>query len=177
MEKQQKVKIVDEVNGYMAGAKAVVLTSFERLTVEAETKLRRDVRKANGRYKVVRNTLARRALVGDQWADVRRELVGNTALSFADGDVVGLLKALVDFSKENENFKIKCGVVEGKPMTDAEVKRLASLPSREVLVAQLLATLQAPIRNLVNVLSAPHRNLAMAVKAIADKKSGEAAQA
>ena len=173
MDKQTKVRIVDDVGSWMASANGVVLTSFERITVEDECRLRKQMREVNGRYKVVRNTLARRALVGDEWSELRQQLVGNTSLSFIDGDVVGALKVLVDFSKANPTFKIKCGVVDGRALSDEEVKRLASLPPRETLIAQLLGVLQSPVRNLVSLLSAPHRNIALVTKAIADKKSGE----
>jgi len=176
MDKQTKVKVVAEVAGLAEQAKAVVLTSFKGLTVEAETKLRRDVRQVQGTYRVVRNTLARRAMTDDQWAELRKDFQGNTALVFTNDDVVGLMKTLVDFAKENEALSIRGGVFEGKPLTKNDVVALANMPPREVLIARLLGVMQSPLTGLMNVLTGSVRNLAQVVKAIADKKAeaGEA---
>lgn len=176
MEKDTKVKVVAEVTELAEQAKAVVLAGFTGLSVEDETKLRREVREVNGAYRVVRNTLARRALADEQWEGVRAELKGNTALAFTNEDVVGLMKTLVDFSKDNKALSIKCGLLDGKPLSAEDVKSLASMPPREVLLSRLANVLQSPIVGLVNVLSGNIRNLAQVVKALADKKSegGEA---
>lgn len=176
MDKQTKVKVVAEVAQLAGQAKAVVLTNFKGLTVEAETKLRRDVRQIQGTYRVVRNTLARRAMTEDQWTELRKDFQGNTALVFTNDDVVGLMKTLVDFAKDNEALTIKGGVFEGKPLTKKDVEALANMPPREVLIARLLGAMQSPLRGLMNVLTGSVRNLAQVVKAIADKKAeaGEA---
>lgn len=174
MDKQAKDKVVAEITELAGRSKAVVAAGFSKFTVEDETALRRNIRKATGRYCVVRNTLAKRALVGERWQSLHGSLTGNTALIFADKDVVGVMKTLVDFSKDRQNLTIKAGVFEGKAMTLADIKVLASMPPREVLIGRLLGILTQPMRGLVTVLSALPRSLAVVVKAVADKKAKEA---
>jgi len=176
MHRDKKTQVVAEISQLADSAKAVVATGFSGLTVEAETKLRRQIREAEATYRVVRCTLARRALDGERWGTLRGELEGNTALAFTEGDPVALMKALVDFSKENKALTIKCGVLQDDSLSADEVKTLASLPPRDVLLAQLLGVMESPLRGLVTVMSGPVRNLAQVVKAIADKQ-GEGAGA
>ncbi len=173
MDKQTKVKVVAEVSEMTEQAKAIVLTGFTGLSVEAETQLRRDVRAVAGKYRVVRNTLAKLVMADEKWDDIKSELSGNTAIAFSDEDVVGLMKALVDFSKANKGLTIKCGMLDGKVLSADEVKVLATLPSREVLLARLLGALQSPLTGFMNVLTGSVRNLAQVLKAVADKNPEE----
>ena len=171
MDRQTKVEVVSEVTKLAEQSKAIVLTGFTGLSVEAETKLRRNVREAEGTYRVVRNTLAHRAMADEQWSELRKQFQGNNAFAFANGDVIALMKAIVDFAKENEGFVIKGGVFEGNNLSPEDVKALASMPPREVLLGRLANVLQSPLTGLMNVLTGTVRNFAQVVKALADKKS------
>ena len=170
MDKQTKVRVVSEVTELAEQSKAVVLAGFTGLTVEAETKLRKSVREAEGTYRVIRNTLAHRAMADEQWAELRNQFQGNNAFAFTNTDVIALMKTLVDFAKENEGLTIKGGFFEGKPLSADDVKTLANMPPREQLLGMLANVLQSPIQRLHTVLTGTTRKFAQVCKALADKK-------
>lgn len=171
MDKQTKVEVVAQVTKAAEASKAIVLAGFSGLTVEAETQLRRDIRNVEGKYQVVRNTLMRRSLSEAQLDALGDSLSGNNAIVYSAGDPVALMKAVVDFAKENKSLEIKCGVLDDNALTAEQVKAMADMPSREVLLSRLANVLQSPIVGLANVLSASTRDLAVVLKAVADQKS------
>lgn len=168
-EKQQIVKnLADRLKNSAAG----VLVEYKGINVADDTVLRSNFRAANIKYDVVKNTLLKLAAKEAGLEDLSAVLEGTTSLATSDDDVVASAKVINDFIKKNEKIgmKIKAGFLDGKVISDKEVQFLAELPSKEVLVAQVLGGLNAPITGLVNVLNGNIRGLACALNAIAEKK-------
>ena len=176
----KKEAVVAEIKGWLTNSKGVVLTSYRGLNVATDTQLRRELRAAGVQYKVVKNTMLRIAAKQTGIEGLDAHLEGTTAMAFSTEDAVAPAKVLCDFMKKNKLedpgiLTIKVGMVEGKVIDMAGVKALANLPSREVLVAKLLGSMNAPIANCVGVLSAVIRNFVGVVDAIREKKEKEAA--
>ena len=171
-EKQAQVAALTEK---IKNASAGVLVDYKGISVEDDTKLRRELRNAGVEYAVVKNTMLRFAVNALDLNELDEQLNGTTALAISATDPVAAAKIISDFAKKNDKIKIKAGFVDGKALTAAEVSDLAKLPPREVLIARALGGLNAPISGLVGVLSATMRGLAVALQAIADKKAEPAA--
>lgn len=154
--KEKKQATVDELHDKLESASSFYLTDFSGLTVKKVTELRRRLRSAGIEYVVVKNTLAERALEGlDVPANVAGFFKGPTAVAIGTVDPVAPAKVLVDFAKENDNRPaMKAAVVDGKGYTAAEVERLAKLPGREQLLAELAGALEAPMSQLLYLLQA-----------------------
>ncbi|AGA56512.1 ribosomal protein L10 [Thermobacillus composti KWC4] len=160
---QEKQQIVEEITAKLRESATTVLTDYRGLNVAQVTELRRKLREAGIEFRVLKNTLIRRATANAELTELDSVLTGPTAVAFGKDDAVAPVKILSQFAKENEALKIKGGVVEGRVVGFDEIKALADLPSREGLLSMLLSVLQAPVRN-----------FALAVKAVADKKEAEA---
>jgi large subunit ribosomal protein L10 len=170
--KDKKQGVVDELHGKLGSAKAFYLTDFTGLTVKKVTELRRRLRSAGIEYVVVKNTLAERALEGLDLPEVAEFFKGPTAVAIGQADPVAAAKVLVDFAKENDNKPaMKAGVVEGKAYTASEVDRLAKLPGREQLLAELAGCMEAPMSNLLGVLQAKLTETLGLFEALRDQKS------
>jgi large subunit ribosomal protein L10 len=169
---KEKQAIVAELAEKMRTASAGVLVDYKGINVENDTKLRRELRTVGVEYSVVKNTLTRFAAREVGFDALDEHLSGTTALAISPSDPVAAAKILCEFAKKNDKFKIKAGFVDGKLITAAEVKDLAELPSREVLVAKVLGSLNAPLTSFVNVLNGNLRGLAVALNAILEQKSG-----
>lgn len=169
-----KEAAVAEVREKLSRTKGAVLTNYRGLTVSQDTKLRRALREAGIEYRVVKNTMTRIAAneIGLQGLDTYLE--GPTAIAFSYADPVAPAKIISDFIKENklQVMEIKAGLVEGKVVDAEGVKALASLPSREVLLAKMLGSMQSPISGLVNVLQGTIRNVVYALDAVRKQKEG-----
>lgn len=166
-----KKQLVAELAEKIKASAAGVLVDYRGLTVQQDTELRNKLREANVEYKVVKNTLTRFAANKVGFEELDPVLNGPTALAISSEDPVAAAKILYEFSKKNKDLEIKAGYVDGKVISVDEIKALASLPSKEVLLAKALGGLNAPISGFANVLNANIRGLVIALGAIAEKQS------
>ncbi len=169
----QKQQVVADLKAKLERAQSGVLVDYKGITVEQDTKLRAELRKAGVEYTVVKNTLTNLAVQGTGLEKVSEVLFGTTALAVSYDDLVAPAKVLNEYASKNDKFKIKCGFVEGNVLSESEVKALAELPSKDVLIAKVLGGFNAPITGFVNVLNGNIRGLAVALNAIAEKKAAE----
>ena len=146
-----KAPIVHEIKGYVSDAKSVVLVDYRGLTVEQDTRLRRELREAGVVYKVYKNTMLHLAFDGTDYAQLDKDLEGPTAIAFGIEDETAPARILNKFSKEAEALQIKSGIVDGEYYDEAGVKVLATIPSKDELISKLLGSLQSPITNFARV--------------------------
>ena len=169
-----KQPIVDEIKELLTDAQSAVLVSYRGITVEQDTAMRKELREAGVEYKVYKNTMMKRAFKELGYEDLDEFLKGPSAIALGMADPASAAKISSDFAKDHEALEIKTGIVDGKVLSLAEVDALAKLPSKEVLIAQVLGGLNAPIQGLANVLNGTIRSLAIVLNAIAEKQ-GDAA--
>ena len=166
-EKQQQI---EDLKAGLQPAQGVFVMDFSGLTVGEVTELRQKVNQAAGRYVVVKNTLARIAVDGSQKEPLKELLSGPSALAMTDEDAVQLAKVLAEFAKSHDKLQFRGGLVEGQLLDAGQAKQVASMPTKQELVARLLYMLQSPMRRLAVALNWPVRSLAVSVKQIADEK-------
>ena len=174
----EKVAVVTEVKERLENSPGVVVTEYRGLSVKALAELRRNLRPAGGKYKVYKNTLVRRA-AGEAGLDIDEHLTGPTALAFTeqtpdgdDGDVVSVAKVLNDFAKANPALVIKGGLLDGSPLGPDDVKKLANIEPREVLLAKLAGAMAAPMQQFAGLLQAVPRDFAYGLQALIDAGGG-----
>ena len=174
MERVRKQEFIEGLAGKLAGAQCVYVTDFTGLDVERITQLRSKLRASNVEYVVVKNTLARRAIAGTTAEPLEGLLEGPTAFAVGRADVVAAAKVLTDFAKIGDLPRIKGGVVAGRIVSLDEIRRLAALPAREVLLSQMVGSLKSPIQGFVFVLSGLLLKFVRTVDALrAQKAEGE----
>jgi large subunit ribosomal protein L10 len=161
---------VKNLAGKFKNMKGMILTEYHGLTVEEISELRSKLRSFDSEYVVVKNTLSEIALK-EAGIDAGNNFSGPTALVIENGDIVSPAKAIMDFAKTHAKLKIRAGYLEGKFVNAAVIEQLSSLPSKEVLIAKMLGSMNAPITGFVNVLAANIRGLVTVLDAIAKKQA------
>lgn len=157
----EKQTEVQALRAELENAYNVFLTSFEKLTVAQDFELRKAIRGAGGRYRVIKNNLAEKAAEGTNASELLKDLKGMTSMAYTTDDPVGLAKALTAYARIVPAFTFKAGMVEGRVIDVAAISQLATLPSREEMLARLLYVIQAPAQRLVSAMNGVGRNLAV----------------
>ena len=147
-----KQPIVEEIKESIKDAKSVVLVDYRGLTVEQDTKLRKQLREAGVTYKVYKNTMVKLAIDGTEFDTLKEDLEGPTAVVISKTDATAPARIVAQFAKENPVLEIKTGVVEGTYYDNAGIKTIATIPSRDVLISKLLGSMQSPIANFARVI-------------------------
>ena len=159
--RSEKQRDLEKLQTDLAKVSTVILTTFQGITVEDDTKLRRAVQAVGGHYKVVKNTLAERAGAGTAAEPLLKNLTGTNSIAYTETDPVALAKALTKVAKDVPAFRFKAGVVEGRVLSIAEIQQLAQLPSKDDLFSKIMFLLQAPAQRIATTLAAIPRNLAV----------------
>ncbi|MGB2644318.1 MAG: 50S ribosomal protein L10 [Candidatus Acidiferrum sp.] len=161
--RSEKQQDLDKLKTELEKVSTVILTTFQGITVETDTKLRRAVQAVGGKYQVVKNTLAERAGAGTPAESLLKNLTGTNSIAYTQTDAVALAKALTKIAKDTPAFQFKSGVVEGRVISIAEIQQLANLPSKEELLSKIMFLLNAPAQRIAMALNALPRNLAVTV--------------
>lgn len=169
LNRQEKAAQVEEVGALVATAKSIVVAEYRGLDVDAVTRLRKEARSQGVQLRVLKNTLARRAMAGTSYAGLSDKLVGPLVYGFS-ADPVAAAKVIAKFAKENDKLVVKAGAMPNYVMDEAGIKALATMPSREELLAKLMATMQAPIGQFVRTLNEVPARFVRTVAAVRDAK-------
>lgn len=170
MNRDEKASVVQELSEKFAKASIAVVSDYRGLTVSEFEELRIALKKCDSEVKVAKNTLLRKASHSTSFAPLNDHFKGTTAVSISYGDPVSPAKVLVEFAKIHEKLRIRSAVLDGKVLSTADLTALSTLPSREVLLGQLLSVMQAVPTSFVRVLNAIPQKLVYALQAIKDKK-------
>jgi len=170
MKRNEKAQHVSEMADRFAGAKGVYIADFSGLTVEKVSRLRREMRKADVHVEVMKNTLLRLAASGTAYEVLKPYLKGPTAVLLPMQEETAPAKILADFIKEHKLPAVRVACLSGKLYDEDDVKELAKLPTREVLLGMLLRALQGPLSQFVSVLNAPLRDMANVLDQVSEKK-------
>lgn len=170
MNRDEKASIVQDLSEKFAKAKIAIASDYKGLTVTEFEELRVALKKCDSEVKVAKNTLLRRASEGTDFASMSDQFTGTTALTLSYNDPVSPAKVLVDFAKAHAKLIIKSAILEGKALSTDDLTALSKLPSKEVMLAQLLSTMNAVPTGLVRVLNAIPQKLVYALQAIKDQK-------
>jgi len=171
--RSEKQADLDKLKSELAKVSTVILTTFQGIKVDEDTRLRRAVQAAGGKYKVVKNTLAERAGAGTPAENLLKNLTGTNSIAYTEADPVALAKAITKIAKDVPAFQFKAGVVEGRVVSIADIRQLANLPSKDELVSKIMFLLNAPAQRIAVALNALPRNLAVTVnEAIKANKFG-----
>lgn len=171
LSRQEKAVKIDQVCAIVAQAKAIVVAEYRGLDVESITRLRRQARGQGVQLRVLKNTLARRAMTGTPFAGLSDHLVGPLVYGMGT-DPVAVAKVLSSFAKDNEKLVVKAGAMPDFVMDSKAVKALATMPSREELLAKLMATMQAPVAQFVRTLNEVPSRLVRTLAAVRDARQG-----
>ena len=161
--KADKQKDLDALRNVLRKSPHVFVTGYEKLTVSQDFDLRKAVRAAGANYRVVKNNLVEKASEGTAAADMVKGLRGMSSMAYTSGDPVALAKALTTYAKANPSFTFKAGMVEGRVVDVKTIQDIASMPSREDLLAKVLFLMQSPAQRLVTAINGVGRNLAVVI--------------
>ena len=171
--RSQKQEDLDKLKTELAKVSTVILTTFQGITVGSDSKLRRAVQAAGGKYQVVKNTLAERAGAGTPAEGLLKNLSGTNSIAYTNTDPVALAKALTKIAKDVPAFQFRAGMVEGRVISIAEIQQLANLPSKEELINKVMFLLNAPAQRVAMALNGVSRNLAVVIgEAVKAEKFG-----
>jgi large subunit ribosomal protein L10 len=174
--KSEKLSKSAELRSQLATVSTVILSTFQGITVEQDTKLRRSVEAAGGHYEVVKNTVAERAAAGTPTEGLLKNLKGTNSIAYTSMDPVALAKILTKVAKEVPAFQFRAGFVEGRVISIQEITQLSLLPSKEELISKVMFLLNAPAQRIATALAALPRNLAVVTsEAVKAGKFGGAA--
>ncbi len=169
MNKQEKQEAADVLHEKFARAKSAIITEYAGINVEQITDMRSKLRKAQVEYRVVKNTLARKAAEGTSLEPLKDHFVGPVGIALSYDDVVAPARVLFDFNKTQAKLQLKIGILDGKLLQPADIKALATLPPLNVLRGKIIGLLQAPASRIVGTLAAPAGQVARIIQAKADK--------
>jgi large subunit ribosomal protein L10 len=173
--KAKKTEQVDTLSAELKDVSSVIVATYTKQTVAQDFELRKTLRATGAKYKVVKNTLAKRAAKGTKVEEALKNLHGVTSIAYTAGDPVALAKVLTKYAKDNPEFSFKAGVVEGRVISIKDIEALANMPSKEEIYSKLLFMLNAPAQRLVTAMNAVGRNLAVVVnQGVQEKKFKEA---
>lgn len=161
--RSEKQQDLEQLKSELAKVSTVILTTFQGITAEEDTKLRRAVQAAGGTYRVVKNTLVERAGAGTPAEPLLKDLTGTNSIAYTSTDPVALAKVLTRVAKDVPAFRFKAGVVEGRVLSIEQIQQLAQLPSKDELIGKIMFLLQAPAQRLATALAATARNLAVTI--------------
>jgi large subunit ribosomal protein L10 len=171
----KKKEQVEKLSADLKNVSSAVVSTYTKLTVAQDYELRKALRGAGAKYRVVKNTLAELAAKGTKVEAGLKDLTGVTSIAYTTGDPVAMAKALTKYVKDTPDFTFKIGVVEGRVISIKEIEALASMPSKEELMSKLLFLINAPAQRLVTAMNAVGRNLAVVVdQGVKEKKFKEA---
>lgn len=171
--KEKKSQQLSEITEKFSRSKAVVFTEYKGLTVAEISELRKVLREAGTEYKVVKNTLIEIAAKGTSIESAKDSFSGPTGIAFGFEDPIAATKKVLEFSQKNEKFKIKSGVIEGRLCSVDEIKTIAKLPPRNVLLSMMAGAFQAPASKLAGALNATLSQFVYALKALEARKSAQ----
>lgn len=171
MDKKAKENLRVKFEEKFDKATSTVIAQYSGLTVAELTELRKGLRKVNAEFKVLKNRVAKKAVQGKKNEALAKDLKGPIGVVFIYGDPAPVAKTLIEFEKSKELFKIHNGVMDGQSITPANLKMISDLPSKEVLLGQIVGLLVAPHRQILGILTAVPRNLVQVINALKDKKA------
>jgi large subunit ribosomal protein L10 len=174
MKKEEKSAVVEQLADSFGRARIALVSEYKGITAGESDEMRRRLRAIQGEFRVAKNTLVRRAIEGTAYAALEQNLGGPVGIILSFADPVELAKTVGSFREFGDKFKVRGGVLDGKPITPEDIQALASMPPRPVVMAQLLGLLQAPATRLARLLNEPGSAMARLLDAIAKKQGGAA---
>jgi len=175
MDRDEKKKQAEGLHEELKKVRGVIFSGFQGITVAQDFELRRKIAGAGARYKVMKNSLIERAALGTPVEPVAQKLAGTTSVAFTETDPVALARVLTEYAKENPVLTFKCGVVEGRVVSLADLTALATLPSKEQLLSKVLFLFNSPAQRVASTLSGVARKLAYVIQqGVQEKKFREA---